>query len=80
VELDIGMVVAVEDLVHITAQLFAARTTQAFPTPDGAQGMFTAVAFVADLAEPGPDGRRPADQLFDPGGLGVVERVVQVGV
>ena len=48
--------------------------------PDGPERVLPPVTFVADLRQAGADGGRPADKLLDPGGLGVVERVVQVGV
>src|SRR6516225_7980298 len=68
-----------ENLEQVTAELVARGATQALTTPDGAQGMFAAIALLHHRPEFIAKRLGLAKGLRDVGGFGIAQGVVEVG-
>ena len=64
-KINIGLLLLIESLQKVAAQLFTARATEAVPAPDSADGMFAPVSFLKQGSQLPPERFGLAQCLFD---------------
>src|SRR5581483_8670742 len=80
VKANVVLLLLVEDLQQVAAQLLARRAGEVLAAPDGADGVVAAVALLHQRPQPAAQRLRLAQRLLDQGGFALAEHVVEVAV